>query len=125
MLKIFKKHMTYIGLILLILGTLGTVISLIGVFFPQYTPNELVGIIDGLGSWIYWLVLVGPICMIWGGWYIYDLSKTRKEFIELIESDSKSLFKKNLRDLEYAAYKLGNKYQIMLEEKKKDWKIRL
>ncbi len=76
------------------------------------------------GNWNYWLLALGLLILVVGGWYTIDTIRKRDKFEEYIESGSKREFVKHIKELEELAYKLGEKYQIRLEEKKRKWRVK-
>lgn len=76
------------------------------------------------GNWNYWLLVLGIIFVIAGGWFTFDTLRKRLKFEEYIDSESKREFVNNLRELEEIAYKLGKKYQERLEEAKRKWRVK-
>ncbi|AGB04637.1 Protein of unknown function (DUF3198) [Aciduliprofundum sp. MAR08-339] len=76
------------------------------------------------GNWNYWLLVLGIIFVIAGGWFTFDTLRKRLKFEEYIDSESKREFVNNLRELEEISYKLGKKYQERLEETKRKWRVK-
>jgi hypothetical protein len=112
------------GLILFILGILLTVLGILGVFYNQPDINFLKRVTDAIGDWIYWCILLGPVLLIAGGWYFFDNINKRKEFKELITTTSKAKFIRNQDHIEFLAWKLTQKHQTQLAEKKKEFHIK-
>ncbi len=75
-------------------------------------------------KWNYWFMVLGLILVAVGGWYTFDTIRKRREFEEYINSESKRKFTQNLRELEEISYKLGERYESRLNEKKREWKIK-
>ena len=69
-------------------------------------------------------MVLGLILVAVGGWYTFDTIRKRREFEEYINSESKRKFTQNLRELEEISYKLGERYESRLNEKKREWKIK-
>jgi H+/Cl- antiporter ClcA len=107
----------------LLLGVL-TVIGIVGVFFDGTLPtylSVLTDLSDPFGSWVYWLLIAGPIGLTVCIWWIYDfMSKTRK-LAKLIETPSKAKFVRNLDDIEYLAWSLPQRYEDQVLGKKKEF----
>ncbi len=118
-----------LGLLLLILGVILTVLGIYGVFIydskaEEPPPETLVNIMNSIGDWKYWCLLMGPIVLIAGGWYFFDNVTKRREFRGLMETTSKSKFIKNQDRVEFLAWKLTYKHQEQLAEKKKELNIK-
>jgi hypothetical protein len=117
------------GFLLLILGIILTILGIYGVFiFDENAdpppPSSMVNLMDSIGNWIFWCVLVGPVVLIAGGWYFFDNRQKRKEFRELMETTSKAKFIRNLDRAEFLAWKLTLEHQKQLIEKKKELHIK-
>ncbi len=113
-----------LGLILFILGIILTLLGIFGVFYNESGINFLKRATDVIGDWIYWCVLLGPILLIAGGWYFLDNINKRKEFKELVSTTSKAKFIRNQDNIEFLAWKLTQKHQNQLADKKKEFHIK-
>ncbi|HHE75781.1 MAG TPA: DUF3198 domain-containing protein [Candidatus Aciduliprofundum boonei] len=126
----WKKAREFIPHISLILFALGVYWTITGGYWVLQTTGFLNKNIsmDTLsswaGAWNYWFLGIGLILMGVGGWYFFDTIRKRRKFEEYIHSESKREFVNNLRELEEIAYKLGERYENRLEEKKKKWKVK-
>jgi len=126
----WKKAREFIPHISLILFALGVYWTITGGYWVLQTTGFLNKNIsmDTLsswaGAWNYWFLGIGLILMGVGGWYFFDTIRKRRKFEEYIHSESKREFVNNLRELEEIAYKLGERYEKRLEEKKKKWKVK-
>ncbi len=126
----WKKLREFILHISLFLFALGVYWTITGGYWVLHTTGFLEKNInlDNLtawaGAWNYWFLGLGLILLGVGGWYAFDTIRKRREFEEYMASDSKREFVSNLREIEEIAYKLGEKYQNRLEEKKRKWRIK-
>ena len=111
------------GFILLIVGIPLTIIGVGGVFFLS-SLGPLADVVDGIGSWKFWLCLIGPALFFIGLWYTYDTITSVREFNKYMDTDSKAQFVKNRDHLEELVWKLGTKYQDQYIAKKKEYRIR-
>ena len=123
--RFLTTYTLQLGLLLFILGILLTILGIFGVFVvnddsPQYLQN----IVESVGDWIYWCVLVGPLIFIAGAWYFFDNISKRREFKELIDTTSKAKFIRNLDRIEFLAWKLSLDHQKQLIDKKKEFHIK-
>lgn len=112
------------GFILFILGIILTILGFFGVFYYDNSPGFLKRVIDSVGDWKYWCILIGPVLIIAGGWYFFDNINKRKEFKNLIETTSKAKFIRNLDRVEFLAWKLTPDHQNTLVEKKNEFHIK-
>jgi hypothetical protein len=122
--RFFTTFALHFGFILLILGIFLTILGFFGVFYYDNSPGFLRNIIDSIGNWKYWCILIGPILLIAGAWYFFDNVKMRREFKELMETTSKAKFIRNLDRIEYLAWKLTPEYQSQLAKKKSEFHIK-
>lgn len=124
--RVLTTYVLYFGLVLLIVGIILMIFGILGMFYSgsDYIEGSIQGVIDLIGDWKYWCILVGPILIIAGGWYFFDNIKKRKEFIELMETTSKKKFIKNLDRVEYLAWKLTPWHRVELSKKKRKLNIK-
>ncbi len=123
----FREYILHISILLLILGLYLVITSgywvLNAIGFIGKDPG-MDYLTTWAGDWNYWLLVLGIIFVIAGGWFTFDTLRKRLKFEEYIESESKRDFVNNLRELEEISYKLGEKYQKRLEEKKRKWRVK-
>lgn len=122
--RFFTIFALQFGFILLILGIFLTILGFFGVLYYDNSPEFLRRIIDSIGDWKYWCILLGPIVLIAGAWYFFDNVKMRREFKELMETTSKAKFIRNLDRIEYLAWKLTPEHQNQLAKRKSAFHIK-
>jgi hypothetical protein len=124
--KVLTTYTLYFGLVLLIMGLILTILGILGMFYSgsDFLKGNVQGVIDLIGDWKYWCILVGPILVLAGGWYFFDNIKKRQEFKELMETTSKKKFLQNLDRVEYLAWKLTPWHRIELSKKKRKFNIK-
>ena len=124
--RVLTTYTQYFSLVLLILGLILTIFGILGIFYSgsEYLEGSVKGVIDLIGDWTYWCILVGPILVIAGGWYFFDNIKKRQEFKELMETTSKKKFLQNMDRVEYLAWKLTPWHRIELSKKKRKFNIK-
>ena len=110
--------------IVLMVGILLTFFVILEYGFGDVLPGYLREILDGIGSWIVWMTVVGPILLIGGGWYFFDGLNKRREFGKLIDTDSKAVFVRNMDRLEELAYYLTERHRETFYEKRDGFKIK-
>lgn len=111
------------GLFIVVFSFL-TVVGIVGVFLEENLPSYLVFLTDltePIGSWAYWLVVVGPLGLAISIWWLYDFVKKTKELDDLIKTPSKAKFVRNLDDIEFLAWSLPQRYEDEVLAKKKDF----
>ncbi|OYT59259.1 DUF3198 domain-containing protein [Euryarchaeota archaeon ex4484_178] len=126
----WKKLREYILHMSLVLFALGVYLAITGGYWVLHDTGfigkevNLENLTKWAGAWNYWFLGLGVILIIVGGWYTFDTLRKRRKFEEYINSESKREFVSNLRELEEITYKLGEKYEKILDEKKKKWKVK-
>lgn len=126
MAKAFTREFRFeLSTILLAIGILVAFIGAIGVFLPKLPYDLMVfqPAIKGAGNWIYWFLVVGPIMVLSGGWWLFDSVRKSLQLVNYLKIDSKARFVKNLDDIEYLAWVLPRKYEEMVIEKKKQFRM--
>ncbi len=110
--------------IILMVGAIMAFFLVLKYGFEDVIPFYLKDILDGIGSWIVWMVVLGPILLMGGGWYFFDGLKKRKEFGKLIDTDSKAVFVRNYDRLEELAYFLTESHRQTFYDKRGEFKIK-
>ena len=104
-----------------------TIVGVTGVFLEDGLPSYLF-VLEELaapfGSWVYWLVVAGPLLLVGGIWWLYDYYKKARTFARLVAIPSKAKFVRNLDEIEYLAWSLPRRYEKQVFEKKKEFNIR-
>lgn len=119
-----KNHVAELSSLGLIFGILLIYLSGVGVFFPKSASGFVKDFLNFVGDWKYWIFLLSIGLILAGGGYLYSFLKDRKEFKELIDTGSKATFVRNQDDIEYLAWNLGQKYEAIVQDKKKEFKIK-
>jgi H+/Cl- antiporter ClcA len=110
--------------LLLLLSIFWTLVGAVGVFFEDRLPTYLSflkDLSDPVGSWAYWLIIIGPIALIVAVWWLYDFVKKTRKLADLIDTPSKAKFVRNLDDIEYLAWSLPSRYEQTVLRKKKEF----
>lgn len=121
LLREIKLELSYA---ILALGMLLTLFVIFNYLLLSSLPQSLVNIVDAVGNWIVWFVVVGPVLILVGGWYFGDTVRKRREFRKLINVPSKAHFVRNQDRLGELAWYLGSEYTKVLAERRRHWKIR-
>lgn len=106
---------------------LGVLMSLLAAFhylLRAHLPAAVIDLLNDIGNWIIWFVVVGPLLAFVGGWYFVDLLRKQREFERLINVNSKAHFVRNQARLETLAWYLRSDYEERIIEQKRRWKIR-
>jgi len=124
--NILTEYRLELGVFLLIVSAFASLLGLIGTLMG----TDLAGfwavfqdLIIAIGSWVYWLAILGILGIIVALWWNLDYFFKVKKLKELSDTSSKAKFIKNLDDIEYLAWRLPKKYRVMIAEKKSELKI--
>ena len=106
---------------------MGLPLTLISAFSLMYSVGDA-GIYkfsyDFFGDWAFWIIIPGLAMLSIGAYVIYDFYKNLKEFKSLMDIESKAKFIKRVDRIEFLAWRLHPKYEKIVIEKKKKYKIR-
>jgi H+/Cl- antiporter ClcA len=103
-----------------------TIVGVVGVFLADRLPSSMSffkDLTDPIGSWAYWFVVVGPICLVAAVWWLYDYLKKSKKLADLMKTPSKAKFVRNLDDIEYLAWSLPQRFEDQVLKKKRDFGV--
>lgn len=110
-----------------IAGLLLTSIAILNFVIPEkcsVPPDFTCDLVrNKVGNWMVWVLVVGPILLLAGIFYLGDTVKKYREFNKLIDTDSKAKFVQNQDRIEYLAWLLSARLEKKVEEKKKEFKI--
>lgn len=120
-----REYRFELSTIMLAVGILVTFLGVIGVFLPRLPDSLAVfqSAIRGSGNWIYWYLVIGPLLVIGGAWWLLDSIRKSLQLMNYLKIDSKAKFVKNLDDIEYLAWVLPRKYEQLVVEKKKQFRM--
>ena len=126
MAKAFTREYRFeLSALMLAVGVVITFISTIGLFLPKL-PDYLIGFqpaIKAIGYWLYWLLVIGPIMLVGGAWWLIDSVRKSLELLKYLKVDSKAKFVKNLEEIAYLAWVLPRKYEDLVIDKKRQFKV--
>jgi hypothetical protein len=121
---ILRKFRLEISSLVLVLGIVPTVLVILNALPRESLPSTVVDLLDAIGNWFVWLLVVGPLLMVIGGYYFIDTFRKQREFERLIEVPSKAHFVRNRERLETLSWYLPSEYRQRYREQKKRWKIK-
>jgi len=125
--KFMVEYRKEIAAILSILGVIGLLISIAGSFFDENAPPFIYSfylVSKPLGNWNLWILLISPVALIIGVWWLYDYFKKVKKLEKYLSENSKSKFIRNIEDVQYLGWSLPQKYEDMVLEKMDEFKIK-
>ncbi|TET90264.1 MAG: DUF3198 domain-containing protein [Methanomassiliicoccales archaeon] len=124
MAKFLREYSLELSSMIFMIGIIMTVFVMMKYLFEGGLPYFLKNILDGIGGWIVWMTVVGPILLMGGGWYFFDGIRKRREFTRLVTTDSKAVFVRNLDRIEELAYFLTQKHRDTMEERRKELRVK-
>jgi hypothetical protein len=109
------------------ISTLITLLSLwelLEYFDTEPIKGNAIPGLDELNQWAWIPLIIGAIFTI-GGWLYYnDHSKKLKKYEELMATDSKAQFVRNIDEIEELAIDLGPDFEKRVIEKRSDFKVK-
>ncbi len=122
--RFVREYALELSSIFFMIGVLMTFFVVLKFGFEDVLPYYLKDILVGIGGWVVWMTVVGPILIMGGGWYFFDGLKKRREFAKLMDTDSKAVFVRNYDRLEELAYYLTEKHRQTFYDKRDEFKIK-
>jgi len=109
------------GLIFMILG----ILELLFLFEIEQIPDWLEPpLMDKVGYGAWFFALIGGIVAIGGYLYFHDYNKKHKKYEELMDTNSKASFVRNIVEIEELAVDLGPQYEEEVIDKKNQLKVK-
>ena len=122
--NILREIIAPLSVVLIVLGALSFLMGTIWIWFSNVEIWVLSNIVESLNNWNYYLFVIGIVLLITGVWYSYDFFRKRKFLLEEIKTDRRSELIKRKAELEDIVKRLPKKYERMLEDKKRELKIK-
>lgn len=119
-----KNHMLELGAVLLVIGLVGTIIAFVD-NFADTTPSwlrwyeELVTRPQGDFNLI--LLIVAPILLIWGGFWVGEQIVLRRRFERLLDTPKRSEFAARRPQIEEVTKRLPDGYKRRINEKESEF----
>jgi hypothetical protein len=118
-----KNHMLELGAVLLLAGLVGTIISFTQ-NFADTTPSWLTWYRDLVvrpeGDFNLILLILAPILLIWGGFWVGEQLVMRRRFERLFDTPKKSEFVSRRSEMEEVAKRLPDAYRKRIAEKERE-----
>lgn len=122
--KSFREYQSIIYIVVAAVSIIFLLISSNDLIFHSNALTQAGLTLSIAGNWSYWILVLSALgTIIFLYMYIHIISSLRK-FNELINSPSKQVFVKNLRELERTARVLGSRERQLLKEAREKWKVR-
>ncbi len=120
--RITIEYRLELSVLIVIAFALVTLVGVVGVFFEDSLSSSISFLSDfstPFGAWVYWLIIVGPIGLVSGIWWLYDYFKKSRKLEDLMKTPSKAKFVRNLDDIEYLAWSLPQRFEDRVLDRKK------
>ena len=122
--KFMHDNKPALCLVAIIFGLPALVISILSLLYGEGDTGLILWAHESLGSWGFWLAILGGALSVAGVYYLYDFIKMLREFKNLVKTDSKAKFIKNIDRIEELAWRLHPKYERIVIQKKKKFRVR-
>lgn len=123
----YREWRREIAAMITITGLLLTIIAVLHYALPEkcsVPPGFACDLVQNkIGQWNVWTVVVGPILLLAGVFYLGDTIRKYREFDRLMDTDSKAKFVQNQDRIEYLAWLLSARLEKRVEEKKREFRI--
>ena len=114
----------FIALLCLLLGIIMVVFGSVGAYYDGKSAPFGLDFISDIGTWGYWLILLGVFGAILGGYYVFDHMTEINEFEKLMKNPGRANFIKNLDRIEELAYHLGGPFERRVIDRKLEYRLR-
>jgi len=124
--ELLVEYRAELSAFLLIIFGLAGFIGILGAATNEQPTGDFAafqGLISAFGDWVYWLALIGPVGFFIVIWWALDFVLKIRKLKELIDTESKAKFIKNMDDIDFLAWRLPKRYKAMVSRKKADLKI--
>ncbi|RLF59032.1 MAG: hypothetical protein DRN27_03755 [Thermoplasmata archaeon] len=125
--EFFREYVYVLSIITIIIGIPITIFGAIGTLETlEYTTilQDSIGISSNIVDWCPYILGLGIIILLTGIFYLYSFQKNKRFFIDELETNKRSEFVKKHQEIKNAARYLPKKYQKILQDKEKEFKIK-
>lgn len=120
--KLAKNFTLPISAVILAASVAGVVVGL-GVI--GYVASDLNNDVQaGLGPWSLWVLILGVLGLLIGGWYVAEQLYKRRKFQKLLATDKRSDFVGARKELDELARRLPDRYKPRIVEKEAAFRSR-
>jgi hypothetical protein len=123
---ILVEYRAEIGVFLLLVLGLASFLGILGVATGNHITGDLSifqDIITALGGWTYWITFIGVVGFLIVLWWVIDYILKVRKLKDLIDTESKAKFIKNMDEIDFIAWRLPKKFKTLVSEKKVELKI--
>jgi hypothetical protein len=119
-----QEHMLATSVVISIMSGFMFFIGIVGQWYSDSSIAPT-AILDFLGDWDIWVLIVGLIMFSFSLYYFWDIRNNMYKFEEMISTNSKKEFQKNWTELEQLArYQLPKEYRKRVTEAREKFGLR-
>lgn len=120
----YKEFKIPISLVMIAITLFLFVLVVIKFFDLSTLPLSFQSFLTTLGGWAYYIFVISLAGLLYFGYLLAVTVSQRRKFEELIYTDSKAAFVKNVRDLDSISVKLGPAFRKRYEDKKEQLHVK-
>ena len=121
--ELLREYIFGLSIVLIIIGAIIFIFGTIGIL-KQEILQDTMNLGPSILDWSPYIFGLGAIILIAGIYYLYAYEKNKRFLLTEIETNKRSEFVKRHAELKKAARNLPKKYQDVLHEKEKEFKIK-
>jgi|TARA_B110000914_G_C15187290_1_gene320124 hypothetical protein len=119
-----QEHMLATSVVISIMSGFMFFIGIVGLWYSDSSIAPT-AILNFLGDWDIWVLIVGLIMFSFSLYYFWDIRNNMYKFEEMISTNSKKEFQKNWTELEQLArYQLPKEYRKRVTEAREKFGLR-
>ena len=122
--EFFREYVLGFSIASTIASVFLILMGVIWFFANDLTLGRYTDLINSLGGWNGYLLVIGLILLFIGTWYLYSYNKNRKFILEEFETNKRSELLKKHNELKNITKHMPTKYRDMLKNKEEELKIK-
>ena len=120
--EFFREYVYVLSIITIFIGIPITIFGIIGILTTIL--QDSMGISSAIVEWSPYFLGLGIIILLTGIFYLYSFQKNKRFFIDELETNKRSEFVKKHQEIKNSVRYLPKKYQKILHNKEKEFKIK-
>jgi len=120
--EFFREYVYVLSIITIIIGIPITIFGALGILTTIL--QDSIGISSTIVDWSPYFLGLGIVILLTGVFYLYSFQKNKRFFIDELETNKRSEFVKKHQEIKNAVRYLPKKYQKILQDKEKEFKIK-
>ena len=121
--RILREITLGLSIFLAILGIIVLILGLLGTWWKQLLIDAL-GLSEDILVWSPYIMILGFIVFALGIWYIYSYINNKRLVREGLQTNKRSEFVKKHIEIKKAAKRLPSRFMQQVEEKEKQFRIK-